>query len=1164
MVKNLAVFFSNHLEILYQQLKSSLFGFSSSPFKRRIVVVYGPAMKAWLMLRMAQDPELNVAMGIEFVYLSQAFEFLLKLRGGESGHVPTLLELKLAVEAQLYKVIRHYPCSTIDEQQDWQPVLDHLKLKPDQLGSKIQLSRKMEKRLTGLSQQLARLFQDYGRYAFKMVSKWDNSDVTGWQPRLWRLLFGKSSGWSYPARSLHQDGKTLMPFSLSFFSISFITRTEFAFLDQLSEHVSVNYYMLSPCAVFWSDIRSDRESAYLQHYWNRKLGPDSSQLLQLEELLQDRNPLLANFGRLGREMACQIEESLALTSAVYSLPQSVQMLDQELFLNPDLHLTPSQAPLSLLQALQADLLMMRNPKNYQPYNFEQEKGSIQLHVAVSKRREVQILYHNVLTLMSKDSSLSPGDVIVMSPQIRDYAPYIESIFGMDHSQLDYQILDLNLQARNEIVQGFLQLLELSESRWDAVKLLQLFEHSAFQRCHQLSYTDYTTIREWIVKAGIRWGDDLLHRNELLQKRHCQKGMVEETMVGTWDWGLSRLMMGLTMTADQVTTSSLEISPCSIVDFSQRELLGKWIRLLHGLRDDIAPLHDQTRLTLEDWVNYLICLLESYFQPDYGNSKSVAEYDELKSVFEILRNSSKWIKEETFSFCSVKSSLLSLLQSRDVDYREEHLQAIRFCSLMPLRSIPAKVIALLSMQEGAFPRVESMTSMNLMITEKESDYRPLSHDYDRYLFLEALQSAQDYLLVSYLGYNQEENKELKPSLLIEELFSYLDHSYTIKDQKISASCTFKHPFDSFNYRYFDHQSDLHNYFQHDFSAAQAYYAPSKLPGHAFLANFDYLENERRKNLPNDSVIDLKQLLAVVRDPIKFHLNRVLEIYLKTESDREIKTEEELIISSLDKLLLKQLSLKHPIKEVLNLAEKEGRLPLGVFKVVAQQRLQKEAIEIEKGLQQHELDHSNITHIEFCRSCSSPLQVEEGRWLFPAIILKDQEGNQLSITGKVPFASPKGMVLLGKQTFEDIWKIWPQYLIYCFAAKLLPEQFEPNLVVPQGTKMFHAFFEDPEPHLQCLIHYYALCLQTFSPLMPEWIPLIIADKAVQLHEKMEDLFKHSYGVYQSPYLPWCLNKSNLPNATILIQDWKKEANDLAGEMLDHWFPIRQRKGAKNEAL
>jgi exodeoxyribonuclease V gamma subunit len=71
-----------------------------------------------------------------------------------------------------------------------------------------------------------------------------------------------------------------------------------------------------------------------------------------------------------------------------------------------------------------------------------------------------------------------------------------------------------------------------------------------------------------------------------------------------------------------------------------------------------------------------------------------------------------------------------------------------------------------MQEGAFPRVAHSSSLNLMLGQDFVHYCPSSTDLDRYLFLEALHSAQDYFLVSYQGYNYKETKEYQPSLVIE--------------------------------------------------------------------------------------------------------------------------------------------------------------------------------------------------------------------------------------------------------------------------------------------------------------------------------------------------------------------------------------------------------------
>lgn len=1155
MVKSLEIFLSNRLEILYQQLKCSLFD-SANPLMRRIVVVYGPAMKNWLILRMAQDPDLNVAMGIEFIYLSEAFDFLLeRCQPGNSFRIPTLLELSLAIETEIYQLIQNYPAMGADDQREWQPVIDHLKLSPSPSG----LSRKMDRRLIGLSQNLARLFQDYGRYAFKMIERWENGEAEGWQPRLWRKLFIEKKDWKWqcPVRALKAKPAPAGTFTLNIFSISFMTASEFDYLNRLSQQVAINYYLLSPCAVFWSDIRSDREKAYLEKYWQKKLGVDSSQVLKLEELLRDRNPLLANFGRIGREMASQIEESMAQTSAAYALPQNVRILGEELFIHDDLHLMETQAPLSLLHALQADLLMMRNPQGNPPVDLEDEKGSIQLHVASCRRREIEILYHNLLGLMQKDPDLSPGEIIVMAPQIEEYVPYIQSVFGQEQSKLDFQILDLGLQLQSEIVQGFLQLMNLSEGRWDAVQLLQLFEHPSFQRRHQISKSDFLKIQEWVEEAGIRWGDDALHRNELLQRRHCQKGMADETMIGTWDYGVSQLTLSLAAVPEMASLSTSDAFPHPTVDFSEGDLLGKWIRILHALRDDLTPFQDGSRLTMEDWTGYLVCLLENYFKPDYDDHQSVNEFEELKRQFEILRGSSRFIPEASFSFTSVKMHLSSLLKHRGIAYREDHLQAVRFCSLMPLRSIPSKTIALLGMQEGAFPRAGSLSSLNLMAEEKEADYCPLPNDFDRHLFLEALHSAQHYLIVSYCGYSRQDNKELNPSLIIGELLSYLDKYYTVQGEKPSDKWSFKHSFDRFDSRYFNQERGMHNFSQFDFRSAQAACKKDKSGCHGLIKDFTRTERPQSLLIPSGSCIDLKHLNAIVRDPIKFHFNKVAEVYLQTEEDRRVQTEENLLLSNLDYSILKKSSLKVPVEDILKQAEREGILPFGLFKTVANDRLRKELGKLQENLQHHSLNPSMIFEIEFSANCSAPIWENE-RWIFPAVNLSYEDGYYLTVIGKVPYSTPKGLLDLSKGRLPDVWKMWPQFLLYCCAAQTLPEHFEPQLISMEAAQPKKAFFNDPEPYLKQMIRYYALCLENFSPLMPDWMASILDEDEEKLQESIGKLHGDSFVGYQSPYLQTIFNQQDsLHMAKSILLHWREEAKLLTADLLLNWFEAKRRK-------
>jgi exodeoxyribonuclease V gamma subunit len=1143
-VENFETFFSNRLDLLYQNLKQNLFD-STVPFKRRLIVVYGPAMKSWLMLQMAAD--LQVAAGIEIIYLQEAFERLTQLFQIEPQRfLPSSIEIACASEQAILKILNAFPDLDEKGRQAWMPILQYLKL--EDTGGPLTLSRKAEKRLIGLSQQIATCFQEYGKYAPQLIQKWkEKPPLDNWQARLWLHLFSEASPWSYLCQKFQQPLVAPENIELHFFSISFIAPAEFQFLYRLSQYVPVQYYLLSPCAMFWTDIRSDKESAYLQSHWQRKMGKLHPQVVSLEEFLRDRNPLLANFGRLGREMVYQVEESAALTYATYCLPQHALQPEDESI--DDLHALPTHVPLTLLHALQADILLMRNPQNKPQTPIEAADRSIQLHMAPTKRREVEVLYQQILGLIDRNPDLLPHDIIVMAPQIVEYMPYIQSIFGASDSELDFQILDLGMQAQSNLTQGFLQLLALSDSRWDAAQCLQLFEHKSFQKRHGLTASDYALIQQWIENSRIRWGETGEHRNEILQRFHCPENSVDDTEIGTWEYGIGRLLMGLAaVVQDNV---DLDVIPCDQMEFSQSELLGKWIRVLHSLRDDLAPLHDQSHLTIDEWVNYLHCLLENYFEPE--DDQSSEDYEELKNQFETLRIATRTLKVEKFSFISIKAHLDSLLEHRGVTYRENQLQSIRFCSMLPLRAIPTKAIAILGMQEGAFPRHHPQSALN--VAQGDCDHCPNVTDYDRYLFLEILHAAQDYLIISYQGYNQRDGKELQPSLIIEELFSYLDKHYTVGNDLVSKACIFYHPFDAFNKIYFQNNTPLISFSVRDYRLAKACLAEGKKPPHAFLNSFERIEHPQNEVIPNGSTIDIKHLAAVARNPIKFHLNKVLEIYLQTEEERQVKSDEDFTISALDKYILKKSSLKEPVEKVLFRAEKEGKLPHGLFKTVASTKITEEIDELHARLKKHQLSGEDVFQIEFCTSCLSPVQTDSNSWIFPAPALTYADGYRIHITGKLDNVTHRGLISMSRGTLAEAWKVWPNFLLYNCAANQHPTLLEKQLILAFNSKPKKAFFDDSEPYLKQFVNYYSLCLKNFSPLIPEWLPLILEGNKKGLQDKMQQLFSNFGSEYQSADLRWILNKDRLPCTEKMVAYWQEQAHSMLGDLQRHWFVSKE---------
>ena len=332
----------------------------------------------------------------------------------------------------------------------------------------------------------------------------------------------------------------------------------------------------------------------------------------------------------------------------------------------------------------------------------------------------------------------------------------------------------------------------------------------------------------------------------------------------------------------------------------------------------------------------------------------------------------------------------------------------------------------------------------------------------------------------------------------------------------------------------------------------------MPPHRFVNQWNCF-SQPLKILPPNGTLNLKHLVSAAKDPIKFHFNRTLEIYLENADDRQVKTEEELIVAGLDYYHLKQEAIKEPIESVLAKAEKEGKLPFGVFKEVAQLRLKKEIDDFHQALEKHSLKPSDIFEIEFSADCSSPIQINDERWLFPPVVLSYDEGVHFSIIGKLPLVTRKGLLALSKDALPDIWKTWPQFLLYCSAAKCRPDLFEPHLIPLLAAKSKAAFFHDPDPYLKKFVHYFALCLENISPLMPDWLPLFLQEDTEGLKEKIIKAISETSRNYQSPYLHWIFNKNQLPDSPSMMDGWKEQAESLTVDIINSWFKDKVKAGA-----
>jgi len=210
----------------------------------------------------------------------------------------------------------------------------------------------------------------------------------------------------------------------------------------------------------------------------------------------------------------------------------------------------------------------------------------------------------------------------------------------------------------------------------------------------------------------------------------------------------------------------------------------------------------------------------------------------------------------------QAALLEKLESPSLSSRFMS-GSINFATLMPMRAVPFKQIWLLGMNDDAYPRKRSFNDFDLI----SQDYRPgdrSRRDDDRYLFLEALLSARDKLVISWHGRSIKDDSEQPPSVLVSQLRDYLAKAWP--QQNLLPRSTLQYPLQPFSEVLFQQDSRYFTYAhewaeQHQISPAQQatklpLWKPERALNRADLVNC--------LKSPIDSLYQQRLLIAKPRD------------------------------------------------------------------------------------------------------------------------------------------------------------------------------------------------------------------------------------------------------------------------------------------------------------
>jgi len=867
LIKGFKIFTSNRLEVLAEQLARVVAKPLFSPLSQEVVVVQSSGMARWVSMEIARHNGIcaNCIFPFPNAFLQKIFKIMIPELSDRSLFDPGIMT---------FKIMGLLP-DCIDR-----PGFESLK--------KYLSNDRNDLKLFQLSEKIADRYDQYLVYRPELIFSWEKGREYHWQAHLWRALVHSNEkthrAWlqQFLLEEINKRPDELGNLfqRVSIFGISYLPPFHLETIAAISTLVPVNLFLMNPCREFWADIVSDTE---IKRIWGRYTKvPD----IPIELHLEKGNRLLASMGILGRDFFSQI------------VGFDCEIIEQ--FEEPE--------DKNLLSSIQSDILNLNERTGDRVSDFD---TSILIHSCHSPMREIEVLHDNLLAMFEEDPDLIPKDILVMTPDIESYAPFVSAVFDAQTDEalrIPFSIADQSARKESRFIGGFLSILDLKESRMGVSRVMGLLESPGIKEKFVLSESDIETIWQWIKACGIRWGIDADSRS-----RMGLPGFPENT----WRTGIERLLLGYAMPGQNEKTYS-GILPYDDIEGGDVKILGRFLEFFDRLVKCLSNLEYSE--TLNGWNSKLNILLDELFLPD----------DDLEREVQVLR---RFLDE-----LSAKQDLTGFNNKIDLSVVKSHLEhylkqesfgsgfisgGVTFCAMLPMRSIPAQVICLIGMNHDAFPRDTQSLGFDLMSKKPKMGDRSRRND-DRYLFLEAIVSARKKFYISYVGQSIQDNTRIQPSVIVSELIDYIKDGFDLAEDELIT----QHRLQAFSPKYFKSNGKLFSYSMENFLAGSSMDAP-KVPSR-FISSALPTPPDEWKNL------DIDHLCVFFANPAKFLLENRLGIYLH-EADGVSEERENFNLNALNKYLIGQNLINKDlsglaIEDVLSVEKAKGRLPhgnVGVF-------------------------------------------------------------------------------------------------------------------------------------------------------------------------------------------------------------------------------------------
>lgn len=739
-------------------------------------------------------------------------------------------------------------------------------------------------RRLAVARRLARILASYATHRPALLADWEDGghgdggggelpDDLRWQPELWRRCVA-AVGAPSPVRrqaaavAALRDGSLELdlPPRVSLFGHTRVSTTEAELLVALGSTRDVHLWLPHPSAALWESLRTAAPAGWRRDDHSHVAVP---------------HPLLAAMGRDIRE----VERTLLVAGAA------------EAPVAP----TPSR-PATVLGRVQADIAAATPPEQ-----SGLADDSIQVHACHGPARQVEVLREVVLGLLADDPTLEPRDVLVMCPDIDEYAPLISGSFGLGDAvagshpghRLRVMLADRSPTQTNPLLAVLSTLLDLADGRAEASRVLDLLATAPVRRRFGFTENDLETMTGWVANAGIRWAWDAAGRDRYGLGAFPQN---------TWRFGLDRLLAGVALSDD----SGLWLGPTLPLDDVSTTDIGLVGRFAEAV-DRLEALTGRLRGThpAAHWLDLLADGVEQIADVPHGEEWQLAQVRRELAVLSAAAGG-----QLTLRLPDVRAMLHQQLAGRPTraSFRTGTLTV---CTMTPMRSVPHRVVCLLGLDDGVFPRGASVDGDDVLARLPRVG-EPDVRSQDRQLFLDAIMAATEHLVITYTGFSESTGQERPPSVPLRE---FLD----VVGATTAKTVVRSHRSQAFHADYLEVSERPPFSFDPDAAAAARAAAGERAPVPRLC--------DLRPGPPPVQDVEVGDLVAVLQNPVAAFLRRRLEIELPREQE-ELSDTMPVELGGLERWqvgdrMLHELNAGRTAADVMQAEWRRGTMPPGRY-------------------------------------------------------------------------------------------------------------------------------------------------------------------------------------------------------------------------------------------